>query len=198
MLATIWRFQGNSSTFLSTKYSTHSNKVCVPLDWTGFWWKVFQESHGSTQEENYGNVSGTDYQANEISPPPSPQMGQVIIWCSYKFVAASEKFFSDRESGFPPVPSSASFSYKLRYVASVISPPFLVSYWLQVYWGIKAARDLREERPPRHASSDGLADAVLSKHKEVGMDERWVKASKGEQAANCNFLFFFCSSLQKV
>lgn len=60
-------------------------------------------------------------------------------------------------------------------------------YWLQVYWGIKAARDLRGERPLRHASSDGLADAVLSKHKEVGMDEQWVKPSKGELAANCNY-----------
>lgn len=43
---------------------------------------------------------------------------------------------------------SASSSYEFRYIASVISPPLFVSYWPQVYWGIKAARDLRKERPP--------------------------------------------------
>lgn len=102
------------------------------------------------------------------------------------------KFFSDLVSDCLPVPWNSPSSFKLKYVASGVSPPLFVSYWPQVYWGIKAARDLR---PPRHASSDGLADAALSKHKEVGMDEQWVKSPKGELAANCNYS---CTSLKAI
>lgn len=50
-----------------------------------------------------------------------------------------------------------------------------------------------------HASSDGLADAVLSKHKEVGMDKQWVKPSKGEPAAKLQlFLHFTKGKMVKI
>lgn len=63
-----------------------------------------------------------------ISPPPQ------IEWLlyAYELVVVGESSSPDWASDFSSVPWSASSSYKLRYVASVISPPLFVSYWPQV------------------------------------------------------------------